>query len=221
MARLDRLAAASALAAAFCLAAAPAWAQGHYHHHHHDGIDGGDVLAGAAIIGGIAAIASVAGHHDHADAGPPPGAYNGPGYGGPGLDRAVGTCAAVVERGSGPVAAIDTVSRDPNGWWVSGVLAGGAGFTCLAGLDGRVLSVNVGGPGPGPGLGAPGAGAAPPAGPALAPPPGNYDQRSPRGETDGDLPDSADNRPLWRDQPQAPDDGRYATSQAPDFGEGV
>ena len=221
MARLHRFAAASTLAAAFCLAAAPAWAQGHYHHHHHDGIDGGDVLAGAAIIGGIAAIASVAGHHDHGYNAPPPGPYNGPGYGGPGLDRAVGTCAAVVERGTGPVAAIDTVSRDPNGWWVSGVLAGGAGFTCLAGLDGRVLSVNVGGPGPGPGLGAPGAGAAPPAGPALAPPPGNYDQRSPRGETDGDLPDSADNRPLWRDQPQAPDDGRYATSQAPDFGEGV
>ena len=216
MARLDRLAAASALAAAFCLAAAPATAQGYYHHgHHHHGVDGGDVLAGAAIIGGIAAIASVASHHDHG----PPVAYGHPGYGGPGVDRAVGTCAAVVERGSGPVAAIDTVSRDPNGWWVSGVLAGGAGFTCLAGLDGRVLSVNVGGPEPG--LGAPGAGAAPPAGPALAPPPGNYDQRSPRGETDGDLPPTADDRPLWRDQPQAPDDGRYATSQAPDFGQGV
>jgi hypothetical protein len=222
MARLYRFAAASALAAGLSLAAAPAAAQGYYHYgHHHHGVDGGDVLAGAAIIGGIAAIASVAGHHDHGYSAPPPGAYGHPGYGGPGLARAVGTCAAVVERGTGPISAIDTVSRDPNGWWVSGVLAGGAGFTCLAGLDGRVLSVNVGGPGPGPG--GPGAGAAPPAGPALAPPPGdgNYDQRSPRGENDGDLPPTADNRPVWRDQPQAPDDGRYATSQAPDFGQGV
>src|SRR5436190_21363733 len=90
MARLHRFAAASALAAGLSLAAAPAAAQGYYHYgHHHHGVDGGDVLAGAAIIGGIAAIASVAGHHDHAYSGPqPPGAYGHPGYGGPGLDRA-------------------------------------------------------------------------------------------------------------------------------------
>lgn len=33
---------------------------GYRHHHHGDGIDGGDVLAGILILGGIAAIATAA-----------------------------------------------------------------------------------------------------------------------------------------------------------------
>jgi hypothetical protein len=50
----------SAVAAAALLAttaAAPAEARGR-HHRHHDRVDGGDVLAGAVLVGGIAAIAA-------------------------------------------------------------------------------------------------------------------------------------------------------------------
>ena len=74
MARLNRFAAASALAAAFSLAATPAMAHGHYHHHrwHRDRIDGGDILAGAAIIGVIAAIASANKREREARAPAPP-----------------------------------------------------------------------------------------------------------------------------------------------------
>lgn len=48
---------AGAAAASLVLtAAAPAAARGR--HHHHDDVDAGDVVAGAVIVGGIAAIAS-------------------------------------------------------------------------------------------------------------------------------------------------------------------
>ena len=215
MARLTRLAAASTLAAAFSLAATPAAARGYYHHHHwhHDHVDGGDVLLGAAIVGGIAAIAGAAGRHDHGyDAPPPPppvpDGRQGYGYAAPvagqGLDRAADTCAEAVSRGSDRVETIDNLARDRDGWSVVGTLAGGAGFRCRIGHDGQVLGVDLGNQ----------------RGEAVAPPPGAY-APAPRGEIDGDLPDSADNRPVWRDQPQAPDDGRYVTSQAADFGQGV
>ena len=39
-------------------AAAPADARGRHRHHHDDDIDAGDIVAGAIVIGGIAAIAS-------------------------------------------------------------------------------------------------------------------------------------------------------------------
>lgn len=59
--------------------------RGGWGHHHDDGIDGGDVLAGLLIIGGIAAIASAASHSKkqaraEADPRPYPG---GPDYDAP------------------------------------------------------------------------------------------------------------------------------------------
>src|SRR5690349_7820918 len=143
MARLNRFAAASALAAAFSLAAAPAIARDHHWHRwHRDRIDGGDVLAGALIIGGIAAIASAAskqGRNERAPAAPPPVPDDRQGYAGDeadrtaGLDRAADMCADAVERGPNRVASVDEVARDGDGWAVSGALETGAGFSCRIG----------------------------------------------------------------------------------------
>lgn len=56
----SRAAAALAAAAVLSLTATPAMARGWNRHHHGDGIDGGDVVAGLLIFGGIAAIAAAA-----------------------------------------------------------------------------------------------------------------------------------------------------------------
>lgn len=62
----SRAAASIAALAALSMTASPALARGyggwdrHHHHRHGDGIDGGDLLAGLLIVGGIAAIASAA-----------------------------------------------------------------------------------------------------------------------------------------------------------------
>lgn len=62
----SRAAVSLAALAALTMTATPALARDHwrdnwrYRHHRGDGIDGGDLLAGALIIGGIAAIASAA-----------------------------------------------------------------------------------------------------------------------------------------------------------------
>jgi hypothetical protein len=55
----SRAAGALAAAAALSLTATPAMARGWHRYHHHD-VDTGDVLAGLAIFGGIAAIAAAA-----------------------------------------------------------------------------------------------------------------------------------------------------------------
>jgi hypothetical protein len=216
MAHRNRFAAASALAAAFSLAATPAMARDYHHHHwhrwHRDRIDGGDVLAGALILGGIAAIASAASKQDReerrAPAAPPPVPDDRQeyGYDGPerdqGLDRAAGMCIDAVERGRERVDTVDNVARDRDGWAVSGALESGAGFTCRIGNDGRVRNVDVGGP-------------------RAEGEDGQYDDsyyaRAREAQT-------ADDRPEWHGDaapPEPRDDGRYAASQAPDFGQGV
>nr|WP_166175194.1 hypothetical protein [Altererythrobacter segetis] len=207
MARLNRFAAASALAAAFSLAATPAMARG-YHHHwqrwHRDRVDGGDILAGALIIGGIAAIASAASNRDREErqSVPPPVPEDRQGYAydgadrNEGLDRAADICADAVERGPNRVDSVDNVTRDRDGWEVSGALENGAGFSCRIGNDGKVQGVNVAGPRD-----------------------DAYADRAPQAQDDEP---GVDNRPEWRDddaQPQPQDDERYSTSEAPDFGD--
>jgi hypothetical protein len=205
MAHWNRLAAASALAAAFSLAATPAMGRG-YHHHwhrwHRDRVDAGDVIAGAVILGGIAAIASAAGKRDREDraAVPPPLPDDRQGYAydgavrNVGLDRAADLCADAVERGPNRVESVDAVTRDRDGWAVAGALENGAGFSCRIGNDGQVAGVDLGGAR---------------AGNATAPAAPN------------DNP-AVDDRPEWHgDDAQPQDDGRYSTSEAPDFGEGV
>jgi hypothetical protein len=213
MARLNRFAAASALAAAFSLAATPAMARGHYHHWHRwhrDHVDSGDVLAGALILGGIAAIASAVSKKDRQDRepAPPPAvpddrqgyADDGPSHDA-GLDRAADLCANAAEQKGNRVDFVDNVSRDGDGWAVSGALEGGAGFACRIGNDGQVRDVTVGGPR------------------------AEADTRDDDGDGNAPPPE-ADNRPVWHGDQAAPqsqsqDDGRYETSNAPDFGQGV
>ena len=58
MKAVSKLIAGAATAAVLSVSmAAPAEAQYRYRRHHDGGIDAGDVIAGVAIIGGIAAIA--------------------------------------------------------------------------------------------------------------------------------------------------------------------
>lgn len=213
MARLNRFAAATALAAAFSMAAAPATARGYHHHrwHHRDRVDGGDVLAGALIIGGIAAIASAASKRNREASAPPvlPADRQGYAYDGgersAGLDRAADMCADAVERGPDRVASVDSVTRDGAGWAVSGALETGAGFSCRIGNDGQVQGVDVAGARADAGNGQP-------------------DNSRYAGQAPDDFDPSVDNRPEWhgddrQDDGGQDDDGRYSASDAPDFGE--
>jgi hypothetical protein len=233
MCRINRFAAASALAAAFSMAATPAMAREHgwRHWHHHDRIEAGDVIAGAVILGGIAAIASAASKHDHDEQAPPPAVPSDrQGYSDErrdsdvALDRTADTCVDAVERGRDRVDSVDDVSRGGDGWTVSGVLANGADFTCLIGNDGRVADVHV--------AGSRTDAAAPDDGGAYRGQEQDRDDQAAPPDGEDGPPPPADNRPEWRGdnpQPLAPDsgpaqqqdDGRYDTSQAPDFGQAV
>lgn len=113
------------------------------HRRHRDnGIDLGDVIAGAVVIGGIAAVASAI-DNDRDD---PPADYRYPepvAYQGGGLDRAADMCVAEIERDV-RVGSVDTVDRDANGWRVAGSLYDGGGFTCRIGNDGRIVDIDYG-----------------------------------------------------------------------------
>jgi hypothetical protein len=232
MARINHFAAASALVAAFSMAAAPALARNHHWHrwHGHDRIGVGDVLAGAVILGGIAAIANAASKHDSEEPGPPPPedrqsyAYDEPRRD-VGLDHAAGMCVDAVERGHDRVHAVDNVSRERDGWTVSGRLENGSGFACGVGSDGRIDDVDVAGLR---------SESVPPRGGQGADEGYSPSRKAQRQSNEQDDPSAAvdDNRPIWREaapQPQPQDggpehqqdDGRYDTSSAPDFGQSV
>lgn len=156
----SRLAAALASVAAFSMSASPAlardWGGGWGGHRRHgDGVDAGDVLAGILIIGGIAAIASAASSagKQRRPAPPPEPTYDR-GYAGDtrpvwqgsnSIDDAVGRCLDEVSRGSGRADAVDTVSRDGDGWRVMGRTADGSSFACSVNGAGRIRSASVGG----------------------------------------------------------------------------
>ena len=160
----SRLAAISAAAAAFSLAATPAAAHGDRWGRHRDGVSAGDVLAGVLIIGGIAAIASAASKSnrdrevrdtryrepypqdrydyrpEYRESRPEPGSYQGSG-----IDNAVNMCVDQVERGDTRVGSVDNASRRADGWRISGQLDAGGGFSCWIDNDGRIRDVNLGG----------------------------------------------------------------------------
>ncbi len=62
-----------------------------------------------------------------------------------GLDSAVDRCASEIERGDRRIEAIDTVTRDGDGWRVAGRTTSGSGFACTVDRDGRVSNVNLDG----------------------------------------------------------------------------
>ncbi|WP_338445017.1 hypothetical protein V5F89_07385 [Pelagerythrobacter marensis] len=114
----------------------------HRHHRHRDrGIDAGDVIAGALILGGIAAVASSIDNDRYE----PRRDYRSPdrGYRGDGLDRAADMCVAEIERDA-RVASVDGVDRTSRGWQVRGTLYDGQAFTCRIGNDGRIEDIDYG-----------------------------------------------------------------------------
>jgi hypothetical protein len=112
---------ASGLAAAALLAAiaAPADARGRRHHRHHDDVDAGDVVAGAVVAAGIAALVSSIGEAKRAR-----------------QDSAVDRCSAEAEgRTGGRVSEILHVGKRKGYYTVEGALDGGRdgpgdSFTC-------------------------------------------------------------------------------------------
>jgi hypothetical protein len=164
----SKLAAATTLAAAISmLAAVPAEAQsifggwgyggyGGYGYRHRNRVDVGDVIGAVVVLGTIAAIAGAVNRgararYDDRYRGRYPGndenRYRTPGAyergTSTGIDRAVDMCLGEVERNQ-RVASVDNAARDRDGWIISGRLAGGSGFSCRIGNDGRISDVNLG-----------------------------------------------------------------------------
>lgn len=130
-------------------------------HRDRGGIDGGDVLAGVLILGGIAAIASAASNAErkrnrdiddsrYRPRDENPRDYAGQGSGGDwgqnsrtgqpvrNLNDAVDACAAEAER-SGEVEEIYDASRQGGDYRVSGTLRNGDRFSCDVSPQGGVL----------------------------------------------------------------------------------
>ena len=112
---------------------------------HRNRVDAGDVIAGVAVIGAIAAIASAANKNRDRDRYRDrryPASY--PSYDRTsGLDRAVDQCVREIERDA-RVGDVDGVDRTGSGWRVTGSLYNGDGFTCSIGNDGRIDGIDYG-----------------------------------------------------------------------------
>lgn len=125
-------------------------------------VGAGDVLIGAAIIGGIAAIASSSNRRQRdrdvviveRDVRQPDVRYDDRriddrrtatlrGSGASGLDNAVSQCLDRIERDV-RVDTVENVERTGAGWRVSGVLFNGAPFQCRIGNSGRIDGIDYG-----------------------------------------------------------------------------
>lgn len=116
-----------------------------YHRRHRDRTDLGDVLAGAAIIGGIFAVIAATSpkkRDDRYDA-RTDDRYDDGYASNDAFDRAVDACVQRVERDE-RIGSVDNVGRTRDGYSVTGTLAGGSNFICQTGASGRVLSVDYG-----------------------------------------------------------------------------
>ena len=115
----------------------------------------GDVVAGVAILGVIAAIAGAGRNRRDRDRYeqryPLPDDNSGYRTQGDydrgdsrGIGRAVDMCVGEVERGADRVGSVDAATRSAEGWHVSGQLESGATYSCTIGNDGRIGDVFVG-----------------------------------------------------------------------------
>lgn len=122
-------------------------------------VDAGDVLLGAAILGGVIAIANsnnrrererdvviVERDNDWRD---DSRRYDDRrverrSSGSTGLDNAVDQCLTRIERDV-RVDTVDNVERRASGWLVSGALFNGSPFQCRIGNDGRIEDIDMGG----------------------------------------------------------------------------
>jgi hypothetical protein len=93
------------------------WGRGHHRWHDHDHVDAGDVIAGVAVIGILAAILSSSGKKKH-DTARRDGDINSE-------DAAVDACAQATEAQAGAKASvrdITQVDRNAEGWDVEGIV---------------------------------------------------------------------------------------------------
>jgi hypothetical protein len=122
-----------------------------------DRVDAGDVILGAVLIGGIAAIIGsenrrqrerdvvvverdpyIRDRDSRDDRRAPQRRASGTG-----LDNAANMCVDRIERDQ-RVDTVDNVARMASGWQVTGLLAGGASFDCRIGNGGRIEAVDYG-----------------------------------------------------------------------------
>ena len=136
-----------------------------YRRYRRNRIDGGDILAGVLIIGGIAAIASAANNNRrererreerrryedrryddrrYDDRRSQDRDSNPRASSGSGLDNAVGQCLREIEQDV-RVDTVDGASRNASGWTVSGTLFNGSGFTCQIDKNGRISTIDCSG----------------------------------------------------------------------------
>ncbi|MDG6078452.1 hypothetical protein E3U23_04505 [Erythrobacter litoralis] len=117
------------------------------------GIDGGDVVAGVLILGGIAAIASAVSKNNRRTRerypAPPPrptqqGEYRQTYRSGDGLGNAADMCVEAIGRDR-RVENVDQVQRLATGWVVTGTLADGQDFVCTIGQNGRIETIDYAG----------------------------------------------------------------------------
>ncbi|MEO0590276.1 MAG: hypothetical protein AAFZ11_06900 [Pseudomonadota bacterium] len=121
----------------------------------HGGISTGEAIAGAVIIGGIAAIAAstnnrrrepdvVVVEREVRDAPRYDTRQSNPrSSGGSGIDNAVNQCLTAIERDV-RVDAVDGATRVARGWVVTGSVFDGSPFTCEIGNDGRISNIDYG-----------------------------------------------------------------------------
>ncbi len=108
-----------------------------YRRHRDDGIDAGDLIAGAVIIGGIFAIASAVDSSNRDSRSDRDYVSNDA------FDRAVDACVNRIERQQ-RIGSVENVGRTRTGYSVSGTLASGDAFSCQVSGSGRVTNVDYG-----------------------------------------------------------------------------
>jgi hypothetical protein len=136
------------------------WRRGWRRGYRRRGIRGGDILAGALVIGGIAAIASAASNNRRRDRDVvvverrvrdrdydyrPENrrSTNRSTNSGSGIDNAVSMCLNQIEQDI-RVDSVDGASRVGSGWIVTGSLFDGSGFSCQIDNSGQISGIDYG-----------------------------------------------------------------------------
>lgn len=138
------------------------WRYPRYRRHSGAHLRTGDAIAGIAILGVVAAIASASSNADRTRTREvyrePPVRdrdydYNDRRYNdrrssgwdrNGGINSAVDLCVGQVERGDDRVDSVDEATRDGNGWRVQGRLGNGDNFTCRLDNEGRIRAIDIG-----------------------------------------------------------------------------
>lgn len=122
----------------------------HHRYRHRNRTTAGDVLAGVLILGTIAAVANAASKANRERDYRYPVRYPYPDRrdyrpSAPrGVEGAADLCLREIERDA-RVEDVTRVERNASGWLVTGEMAGGEGFTCSIGADGRIDRIEIGG----------------------------------------------------------------------------